>query len=81
MGGPDTSARHGGALEVRVLMTGEHHADARTFEERQQLDQGRPDRFVDAHTMTWSNHAHFLLVTIARSTMAVRVIGDLGRST
>jgi len=27
--------------------------------------------------VTWSNHAHFLLVTIHEQTMRVRVIGEL----
>ena len=28
------------------------------------LDRGRPNRFAEAHTVSWSNNAHFLLVTI-----------------
>jgi len=44
------------------------------------LDRGRPGRFVEAHTMSWSNHAHFLLVTIDGSTMTVRVVGQLDAS-
>jgi hypothetical protein len=41
------------------------------------LDRGRPDRFLEAHTISWANHAHFLLVTIEGSTMTVRVVGEL----
>ena len=40
------------------------------------LDRGTPDRFADADTVTWSNHAHFLLVRIQQKTMTVRVIGE-----
>ena len=45
------------------------------------LDRGTPDRFTDAHTVTWSNHAHFLLVRIEGKTMTVRVIGELDDDT
>ena len=35
-----------------------------------------PDRFVDAHTETWSGEYHFLLVTIDGTTMTVRALAD-----
>jgi hypothetical protein len=39
--------------------------------------KGAPDDFERAHTRSWSDHAHFLLVTIAGDTMRVRPIGEL----
>ena len=39
--------------------------------------KGTPDGFERAHTVSWSDHAHFLLVTIDGSTMRVRPIGPL----
>ncbi len=36
-----------------------------------------PVDFVNAHTVSWSDQAHFLLVTIAGNTMDVRAIGEL----
>lgn len=39
--------------------------------------KGSPDRFDEAHTRSWSDHAHFLLVTIDGSTMSVEPIGEL----
>jgi len=44
------------------------------------LDTRRPEHFAEAHTVTWSNHAHFLLVRIEGRTMTVRVIGELDDS-
>ena len=41
------------------------------------LRKGAPDAFEEAHTVSWSDNAHFLLVTIAGSTMTVRAIGEL----
>ncbi len=35
-----------------------------------------PNRFAEAHTVTWSGECHFLLVTIDGSTMTVRAIGE-----
>jgi hypothetical protein len=39
--------------------------------------KGAPDGFERAHTRSWSDYAHFLLVTIAGDTMQVRPIGEL----
>jgi predicted phosphodiesterase len=41
--------------------------------------KGSPDRdrFGEAHTRSWSDHAHFLLVTIDGDLMRVRAIGEL----
>jgi hypothetical protein len=39
--------------------------------------KGAPYRFDEAHTRSWSDHAHFLLVTIDGSTMRVEPIGEL----
>jgi tartrate-resistant acid phosphatase type 5 len=71
---------------VRVVLNGHEHnfqhsrhdgIDYFVSGAGSKLDRGRPDRFDDAHTVSWSNHAHFLLVTIAGSTMTVRVVGEL----
>jgi hypothetical protein len=35
-----------------------------------------PNRFEEAHTVSWSGECHFLLVTIEGSTMTVRAIGE-----
>ena len=39
------------------------------------LRRGRPDDFDDAHTISWSDTPHFLLVTIDGPQMSVRAIG------
>ena len=39
--------------------------------------KGAPDDFAAAHTASWSDEAHFLLVTIEGTTMRVRAIGEL----
>jgi hypothetical protein len=36
-----------------------------------------PDDFERAHTITWSDHAHFLVVTIDGDQMHVRPFGEL----
>ena len=41
------------------------------------LRKGSPDGFDAAHTLSWSDYAHFLLVTIAGDTMRVRPIGEV----
>ena len=38
--------------------------------------KGTPDGFERAHTVSWSDNAHFLLVTIDRDEMLVRPIGE-----
>jgi tartrate-resistant acid phosphatase type 5 len=39
--------------------------------------KGTPDKFESAHTLSWADYAHFLLVTIGGDTMTVRAIGEL----
>jgi hypothetical protein len=39
--------------------------------------KGTPDDFAGAHTVSWSDFAHFLLVTIDDDRMTVRPIGEL----
>jgi tartrate-resistant acid phosphatase type 5 len=41
------------------------------------LRKGSPDDFGRAHTVSWSDYAHFLLVTITGDTMRVRPLGEL----
>jgi tartrate-resistant acid phosphatase type 5 len=38
--------------------------------------KGAPSRFREARTVSWSDHAHFLLVTIDGDVMTVRAIGE-----
>ena len=38
--------------------------------------KGTPDDFAGAHTLSWADDAHFLLVTIDGDTMQVRAIGE-----
>ena len=42
--------------------------------------KGTPTHFEDAHTLTWADSAHFLLVTIAGDSMTIRVVGELGET-
>jgi len=39
--------------------------------------KGSPDKFEEAHTRSWSDHAHFLLVTVDHATLVVEPIGEL----
>jgi hypothetical protein len=41
------------------------------------LRRGRPNKFAEAGTVSWSDTPHFLLVTIAGAKMTVRAIGEL----
>jgi hypothetical protein len=41
------------------------------------LRRGRPNDFGDAHTVSWSDTPHFLLVTIDGDRMSVRAMGEL----
>jgi hypothetical protein len=41
------------------------------------LRKGSPDGFEQAHTLAWSDYAHFLLVTISGDEMRVQTIGEL----
>jgi tartrate-resistant acid phosphatase type 5 len=43
--------------------------------------RGAPRRFAEAHTVSWCDEPHFLLVTIDGDTMTVRAIGELSGST
>jgi tartrate-resistant acid phosphatase type 5 len=40
------------------------------------VQKGAPDDFKGGHTVSWSDNAHFLLVSIDGDTMAVRAIGE-----
>jgi len=39
--------------------------------------KGAPERFAEAHTRSWDDSAHFLLVTIDGDSMTVRALGEL----
>jgi hypothetical protein len=71
---------------VRVVFSGHEHnfqhsrhngIDYLVTGAGSKLDKRRPEHFAEAHTVTWSNYAHFLLVRIEGKTMTVRVIGEL----
>ncbi len=70
---------------VRVVFSGhEHNFQHASFDgidyfvtgAGSKVQKGRPDDFPGAHTVSWSNSAHFLLVTIDGGTMDVRAIGE-----
>jgi tartrate-resistant acid phosphatase type 5 len=42
--------------------------------------KGAPDDFAGAHTLSWADAAHFLLITIDGKTMTVRVMGEPGEA-
>jgi hypothetical protein len=71
---------------VRVVFSGHEH----NFQHAQhdgidyfvtgagsKVNKGSPDDFERAHTISWSDNAHFLLVTIAGDEMRVQPIGEL----
>ena len=39
--------------------------------------KGAPHRFTEAHTVSWSDYAHFLIVTVAGDRASIRAIGEL----
>jgi hypothetical protein len=39
--------------------------------------KGTPEDFEGAHTVSWADYAHFLLVTVESNAMRVRAIGEL----
>jgi hypothetical protein len=41
------------------------------------LRRGRPDQLAEAHTVSWSDAPHFLLVSVDAEAMTVRAIGEL----
>ncbi len=71
---------------VRVMFSGhEHnfqHSRANGFDQlvtgaAGKVRQARPDRFADAHTVSWATDCHFLLAHIDGRTMRVRAIGAI----
>ncbi|HXG89528.1 MAG TPA: metallophosphoesterase family protein [Vicinamibacterales bacterium] len=74
------------ASRVRVMFNGhEHnfqhsHADGIDYfvtGAAGKLRRGRPNQFAEAHTVSWADTPHFLLVTIDGKRMTVRAIGEL----
>lgn len=74
------------ASGVRVMFSGHEH----NFQHSQtggidyfitgaagKLRRGRPNRFEEAHTVSWSDSPHFLLVRINGNRLSVRAIGEL----
>jgi hypothetical protein len=71
---------------VRAVFSGhEHNFQHSSFEgidyfvtgAGSKVRRGAPDDLQGAHTVSWSDAAHFLLVTIDDDTMSVRPIGEL----
>ena len=74
--------RRGGA---RVVLSGHEHnfqhsrhdgIDYFVTGAGSKVRKGAPDDFEGAHTVSWSDNAHFLLVTIDGDRMQVRPIGE-----
>jgi tartrate-resistant acid phosphatase type 5 len=71
---------------VRVMFNGHEHNFQHSHHDGidyfvsgagSKVRKGTPDKFARAHTVSWSDYAHFLLVTIDGDTMTVRAIGEL----
>ena len=71
---------------VRVVFSGHEHNFQHSSHDAidyfvtgagSKVRKGSPHAFAEAHTLTWSDGAHFLLVTIEGSTMRVEPIGEL----
>ncbi len=71
---------------VRAMFSGHEHNFQHSHHEGidyfvsgagSKVRKGSPDKFDSAHTVSWSDFAHFLLVTIDGDTMTVRAIGEL----
>jgi len=74
---------------VRVVFSGHEHNFQHSFVDGidyfvtgagSKVRKGTPDAFAQAHTVTWDDSAHFLLVTIDGDSMTVRAIGELNDS-
>jgi tartrate-resistant acid phosphatase type 5 len=74
------------ASGVRVMFSGHEHnfqhsetggIDYFVSGAAGKLRRGRPNAFDDAHTISWSDSPHFLLVTIDGDRISVRAIGEL----
>ena len=72
---------------VRVVLSGHEHQFQHSVTEgidylvtggAGQLRTDEPDKFAEAHTVSWSANYHFLLVTVDGKRMTVRAIGQLG---
>jgi hypothetical protein len=74
------------AAGVRVMFSGHEHnfqhshvdgIDYFVSGAAGKLRRGRPNAFDAAHTISWSDSPHFLLVTLAGRQMTVRALGEL----
>jgi len=70
---------------VRVVFSGHEHNFQHSHHDGvdyfitgagSKVRKGAPNDFERAHTMSWSDNAHFLLVTIDRDSMLVRPMGE-----
>jgi tartrate-resistant acid phosphatase type 5 len=71
---------------VRVVLSGHEHNFQHSRHEGidyfvsgagSKVRKGTPDGFARAHTVSWSDNAHFLLITVTGDEMLVRPIGEL----
>jgi hypothetical protein len=71
---------------VRAMFSGHEHNFQHSHHEGidyfvsgagSKVRKGRPDKLERAHTVSWADYAHFLLVTVDGDTMTVRPIGEL----
>ena len=74
---------------VKVVFTGHEHNFQHSLADgihyfvtgaAGKLRRTPPDRFEEAHTVTWATECHFLLATITGDTMRVRAIGEADTS-
>jgi hypothetical protein len=74
------------ASRVRVMFNGHEHnfqhshangIDYFVSGAAGKLRRGRPNAFAEAHTVSWSDTPHFLLVTIDARRLTVRAVGEL----
>jgi hypothetical protein len=74
---------------IRAVFSGHEHNFQHSHDEGidyfitgagSKVRKGEPTRTAEAHTVSWSDHAHFLLVTIDGGAMTIRPIGELNES-
>ena len=74
---------------IRVVLSGHEHNFQHSHHDGidylltgagSKVRRGAPTRFTDAHTVSWADAAHFLLVTVDEHAMRVRVIGEMENS-
>jgi 3',5'-cyclic AMP phosphodiesterase CpdA len=71
---------------VRVVFSGHEHNFQHSYADgieyiitgaAGRLRRAIPDRFAEAHTVTWATECHFLLVNVAGDKMTIRALGGI----